>query len=69
MKNTVQKDYGGNMVSKMHLNLTVDWYDKDYLGLDQGPILIMIENYRTGLIWKSCDERSNHSKKAKATRL
>ncbi len=28
------------------------WYDKDYLGIDQGPILIMTENYRTGLIWK-----------------
>jgi hypothetical protein len=23
----------------------------DYLGIDQGPILIMAENYRTGLIW------------------
>ena len=33
-------------------NLTLNWYDKDYLGLDEGPILIMIENYRTGLIWK-----------------
>jgi len=28
------------------------WYDTDYLGIDQGPILIMAENYRTGLIWK-----------------
>lgn len=27
------------------------WYDKDYLGIDEGPILIMTENYRTGLIW------------------
>jgi hypothetical protein len=27
------------------------WFDVDYLGIDQGPILIMIENYRTGLIW------------------
>ena len=27
------------------------WIDKDYIGIDQGPILIMIENYRTGLIW------------------
>ena len=33
-------------------NLTAGWYDKDYLGLDQGPIVIMIENYRTGLVWK-----------------
>ena len=33
-------------------NPTVDWIDKDYLGLDEGPIIIMIENYKTGLIWK-----------------
>lgn len=29
------------------------WYDTDYLGIDQGPILAMIENHRTGLIWKT----------------
>jgi hypothetical protein len=28
------------------------WYDTDYLGIDQGPILAMIENHRSGLIWK-----------------
>lgn len=27
------------------------WYGTDYLGLDQGPILAMIENHRSGLIW------------------
>lgn len=27
------------------------WVDEDYLGIDQGPILIQIENYRSGLIW------------------
>jgi len=27
------------------------WFDKDYIGIDQGPIAIMIENYRTGLVW------------------
>jgi hypothetical protein len=27
------------------------WYDGDYLGIDQGPILAMIENYRSGLVW------------------
>lgn len=32
-------------------NLTANWFDTDYLGIDQGPIVIMIENYRTGLIW------------------
>ena len=29
------------------------WVDKDYLGIDQGPMLIMIENYRSGLVWKT----------------
>jgi hypothetical protein len=28
------------------------WYDDDYLGIDQGPILIMAENYRSGLVWR-----------------
>lgn len=27
------------------------WFDKDYIGIDQGPIVVMIENYRSGLIW------------------
>jgi hypothetical protein len=29
------------------------WFDVDYLGIDQGPILAMIENYRSGLVWKT----------------
>jgi hypothetical protein len=28
------------------------WYDTDELGIDQGPIVIMIENYRTQNVWK-----------------
>ena len=28
------------------------WFDVDYLGIDQGPIVAMIENYRTGLVWR-----------------
>jgi len=32
-------------------NLSLNWYDTDYLGIDQGPIVIMIENYRTQSIW------------------
>jgi hypothetical protein len=27
------------------------WFDTDYLGIDQGPIVAMIENYRSDLIW------------------
>ena len=27
------------------------WFDTDYLGIDQGPIVLMIENHRSDLIW------------------
>jgi hypothetical protein len=27
------------------------WYAQTYLAIDQGPIVLMIENYRTGLLW------------------
>ena len=27
------------------------WFDGDYLGIDQGPI-VLIENYRRELLWK-----------------
>ncbi|HWW19652.1 MAG TPA: glucoamylase family protein, partial [Steroidobacteraceae bacterium] len=29
-----------------------DWYADTFLAIDQGPIVIMIENYRSGLLWK-----------------
>jgi hypothetical protein len=29
----------------------VGWFDDNYLGIDQGPILLMIENHRTELVW------------------
>jgi len=31
---------------------TKQWYAESHLAIDQGPIVVMIENYRTGLIWK-----------------
>jgi hypothetical protein len=34
------------------INLTEDWVSPIYMGLNQAPITVMIENYRTGLIWK-----------------
>jgi len=33
-------------------NLDRNWYAKEVLGIDQGPLLLMIENYRSGLVWK-----------------
>ncbi|MGY4386654.1 hypothetical protein ACVWYN_003710 [Pedobacter sp. UYP24] len=29
-----------------------NWYAKSHLAIDQGPIIVMIENYRSGLLWK-----------------
>ena len=29
-----------------------NWYPKRYLAVDQGPAIVMIENHRTGLLWK-----------------
>lgn len=31
---------------------TENWFPQKYLAIDQGPIAVMIENYRSGLIWK-----------------
>ena len=28
------------------------WISNGYYGLDQGPIVMMIENYRTGFLWR-----------------
>lgn len=30
----------------------VGWFDTDYLGIDQGPIVGMLENYRSGFVWR-----------------
>ncbi|HWB93039.1 MAG TPA: glucoamylase family protein, partial [Puia sp.] len=40
-------------------DLATSWYDTDFLAIDQGPEIVMIENYRSGLLWNlfmSCPE-------------
>lgn len=32
-------------------NQSKDWYASSHLAIDQGPIIVMIENYRSGLLW------------------
>lgn len=34
-------------------NADKKWVAPDVIGIDQGPLFLMIENYRTGLIWKT----------------
>lgn len=58
----MRQTYGSNLFStygfRDAFNLTYSatssagWFDVDYLGIDQGPILAMIENYRTGVVWQ-----------------
>jgi hypothetical protein len=31
----------------------IGWFDRDQLGIDQGPIVAMIENYRSELVWRT----------------
>ncbi|WP_246073509.1 glucoamylase family protein [Dinghuibacter silviterrae] len=43
-------------------NLTNVWFATSYLAIDQGPEIIMIENYRSALLWNlfmSCPEIKN----------
>ena len=43
-----------------------NWFAPKYLAIDQGPIVVMMENYRTGLLWKlfmSCPEIKQGLKK------
>lgn len=47
-------------------NLNRPWYADSFLAIDQGPEIIMIENYRTQMLWKlfmSCPEVKNGLKK------
>ncbi|MEA3346616.1 MAG: glucoamylase family protein, partial [Candidatus Auribacterota bacterium] len=34
------------------VNVKTGWAANIYLGIDEGPVVLMIENFRTGLIWK-----------------
>jgi hypothetical protein len=68
------KHWYGDMKSKLWgeygfydaFSETADWYPQQYLAIDQGPQVVMIENYRTGFLWKlfmSCPEVQSGLKK------
>ncbi len=42
----------GPMGFKDAFNPGRDWFASDHLAIDQGPIICMIENHRTGLCWE-----------------
>lgn len=37
----------------------IGWVDGDYLGIDQGPIVIQIENHRSEIVWKAMHSEPN----------
>ncbi|PAC29203.1 glucoamylase family protein [Flectobacillus sp. BAB-3569] len=58
----IWKEYG--FVDAFNLNKF--WYADSFLAIDQGPIIVMIENHRSGLLWNllmSCPEVKNGLKK------
>lgn len=51
----IWKEYGFVDAFSLHHN----WYASSFLAIDQGPIIVMIENYRSQLLWNlfmSCPE-------------
>ncbi|MEO8821854.1 MAG: glucoamylase family protein [Ginsengibacter sp.] len=62
MKDKLWGDYGFYDAFSEKANLPAGqagWYPQKYLAIDQGPEIVMIENYRSGLLWKlfmSCPE-------------
>lgn len=59
----MKRELGGNLYSQYGFrdafNLSIvrtdgtkGWFDKDYLGIDQGPIVLQIENFQNELVWK-----------------
>ncbi len=49
-------NFGGKLYGrygfKDAFNLSRKWWADDYLGIDQGIIVLMIENARTGMVWE-----------------
>jgi hypothetical protein len=51
------RDFGGRLWDiygpRDAFNQSSNWVSPIYMGLNQAPIVVMIENYRSGLVWKS----------------
>jgi hypothetical protein len=53
----IYRDLGGRVWGvygpRDAINLSENWVSPIFMGLNQAPIVVMVENYRTGLVWKS----------------
>jgi len=52
MWDTLRDKMWGRYGFTTSFNLEKNWYSRDYIGIDLGPVILNIENYRSGLIWK-----------------
>lgn len=50
------EDLWGPMGFYDAFNLSENWFADSYLAIDQGPIVVMLENYRTELFWDLFNE-------------
>ena len=50
--NPTLTETGGNDLLHGDIHPDVGWVADDYLGIDQGPIVIMIENHKSDLVWR-----------------
>ena len=41
-----------NPTFRENITANTGWFSKDYYGINEGPVVLMIENYRSGLIWR-----------------
>jgi len=51
MYDTFYSSLWGPYGFKDAFNLNQGWWDTDVIGIDQGPMVVMIENYRTQRVW------------------
>jgi hypothetical protein len=58
MYNQYGSQLWGQYGLKDAFNITQNWFDTDYIGIDEGPIIIMIENYRTQTVWNRMMQNS-----------
>ena len=56
---TIGDKIWGNYGFTDAFNLNSHWFADSYLAIDQGPIVVMIENYRTGLLWNLFMQNQN----------
>lgn len=59
MVNMFGTDLFGKYGFRDAFSIKDEWIGSDYIGIDEGPIIIMIENYRTGKVWQTFMKNSS----------